>query len=117
MIVMDQSCPSLCLLNMQTIESKHSFDLLICFRGGGEELQARSRGQNPEYHHGHEGAHEDKGEEPTGSVRGDPGDVSGLKGRSHQPSEDSQAGCAGWDLQVVRQNQHHRSVWFLSFSY
>lgn len=80
---------SLLILNMQTIESKHSFNLLIYFRGGGEELQARSRGQDPEYHHGHEGAHEDKGEEPSGSVRGDPGDVSGLKRRSQQSSENS----------------------------
>lgn len=80
---------------MQTTESKHS---LTCFRGSGEELQAWGGGQDPEYHHGYEGAHEDKGEEPSRSVRGDPGDVPCLQRRLQQPSEDSQASCAGWDL-------------------
>lgn len=35
------------------------------FRGCGEKLQAWGRGQDPEYHHGYEGAHEDKREEPS----------------------------------------------------
>lgn len=56
--------PIRCALDMQTTNPR----LPAFFRGSGEELQAWRRRQNPEYHHGHEGAHEDQGEKPTRSV-------------------------------------------------
>lgn len=86
--------------------------LSLCFRGRGEELQARGRRQDPEYYHGYEGTHENTGEEQPRGVRGDPGDVPCLQRGLQQSPEDSQAGCARRDLQVVRKNQHHRSAAF-----
>lgn len=76
-------------------------NLINLYRCSREKLETRSRGQNPKHHHGHEGTDENQGEEQTRGVRGDSGDVSAHKGRLYHPSEDSQTGRAGGDVQVV----------------
>lgn len=70
-------------------------------RRGREKFEAWRRRSHAEHHHGHEGPHEDQGEEQTRDLRAHQGCVHDQQNTPWPADEDHQTERSGRDLQMV----------------